>query len=164
MPTEIHQKILVTEVVLDFGVSQAELNSLPAGDIAWCAKVTTMEDCDYAEVFAQITVGATSPEGTIEYYVARHGTNLEVGTHHIDLSDHGNEGTANDITDLIADLGGPVKVVGATTATASIVYTHSFRVYNPGGSFTIFCYNNTDEAFAASGNDAYVRGWGPESQ
>lgn len=163
MPNEGHRKIFVAEAALDFGVSQAELNSLPAGDIAWCNNVTTLEDCDFAEFFMKITVGATSPEGTIEYYAARAGSNLRTADHHITLTDHGNEGTAADVADIIADCGPPLKVI-PVLGTASIVYQHDFRFWYPGADFNLFVYNNTDEAFAASGNDGYVRGWGPELQ
>lgn len=163
MPNESHQKISVAEAALDFGVSQAELNSLPAGDIAWCAPVTTLADEERAEVTLQITVGGTTPEGTVEVYIARDTGTLIVADHHIDLSDHGNEGTAADVADIISDCGGPVKVVGVN-GTASIVHTFRFLVWFPGDSFNVLVFNNTDEAFASSGNDGYVRGWLPEVQ
>lgn len=163
MANEIHQKISVTEAALDFGVSGAELNSLPAGDIAWCAPVTTMDDEERAEVTLAIQVGGTSPEGTIEVYIARDTGTLIVADHHIDLSDHGNEGTAADIADIISDCGGPVAVVGVN-GVASIVYTFRFLVWQPGDSLNILVYNNTDEALAASGHSGYVRGWLPEVQ
>jgi hypothetical protein len=164
MPNEIHRKALVSEAALDWGVSAAELNALPAGDIAWCKPVTTLEDCDYAEVTMAVKVGTTSPEGTLEYYVARDTGTLMVADHHITLTDHGNEGVAADITDIIADCGHPVWVVPCTSAVASIVYTHSFRIWWPEDSFVVFCYNNTDEALAASGHSGYVRGYGLEVQ
>lgn len=163
MPNEVHWKLDIAEAALDWGVSAAELNSLPAADIAWCAPVTTMTTADYAEVTMAITVGGTSPEGTIEYYIAKDTGTLITADHHITLTDHGNEGTAADITDIIADCGGPIKVV-SVGGTASIVYTHSFKIWQPGDSFVVLCYNNTDEAFAASGNSGYVRGWLPEFQ
>ena len=100
MANEVHYKIDVTEAALDFGVSGAELNSLPAADIAWCAPVTTMTTCERAEITVAITVGGTSPEGTIEYYVARDTGTLIVADHHITLTDHGNEGTPADIEDI----------------------------------------------------------------
>ena len=164
MANEVHRKLDVAEAALDFGVSAAELNDLPAADIAWCKPITTLATCDFAEFTMQITVGGTTPEGSIQYYVARDTGTLIVADHHITLTDHGNEGTAADITDIIADCGAPVFVVPLTTATASIVYQHSFRVWYPGDSIVLFCYNATDEAFAASGNSGYVRGWLPEIQ
>jgi len=162
MANEVHQKLEVAEAALDFNAG-AELDELPVGDMAWCAPVTTLEDCDRAEVTFAITVGGTSPEGTIEYYVARDTGTLIVADHHIDLSDHGTEGTAADIEDIISDCGPPVFTC-PVNGTASIVYTHSFLVWYPTASLNILVYNNTDEAFAADGNDGYIRGWLAEVQ
>ena len=160
MANEVHYKIDVTEAALDF---DTVLNSLAAADISWCAPVTTMEDCERAEVTMAIVVGAGTPEGTIEYYVARDTGTLIVADHHITLTDHGTEGTAADIGDILADCGAPVFVV-PVLGTASIVYTHRFQIWYPGDSFNLLVYNNTDEAFAAAGHSGYVRGWLPEIQ
>lgn len=160
MANEIHQKIDVAEAALDF---DTVLNSLAAGDMAWCAPVTTMTACERAEVTMAITVGGSSPEGTIEYYIARDTGTLIVADHHITLTDHGTETTDADIDDIISDCGGPVAVA-SVLGTPSIVYTHRFNIWYPGDSFNVLVYNNTDEAFAASGHSGYVRGWLAEAQ
>lgn len=161
MPNEIHKKETVAEAALDFGVSGAELNSLPAGDICWCAPVTTMDDEEYAQVTLAINAGTATPEGTIEVYVGEDTGTLITADHHIVLSDHGNEGTATDVASILADLGSPYRVI---PVTEQITYTFAFKIWQPGTSLTIFVYNNTDEAFAASGHSAYIRGFLPEVQ
>jgi len=155
MPNEIHSKLSVSEAALDFGTSGAELNSLPAGDVAWCAPITTLGDEEWAEFTLAINAGTSTPSGTIEYYIIRDTGTLVTGDHHIDPTDHGNEGTAADIASLLADLGGPVFAV---EVSEQITYKHAFKVWEPGESLNLLVYNKTNEAFASSGHSAYVRG------
>jgi hypothetical protein len=165
MPNEIHRKLLVAEAALDFDTAFATIDNLPAGDLCWCKPFTGLEDCDFAEIFTAISSGATSPTGTLEWYAGRAGTNLRAAAGFGNtLTDHGVEGTAADVADMLACLGPPVKVIDV--ATADTVYTASFRVWYPGADCQVFLYNNTDEALdgTSSPHSAYIRGWGPEIQ
>ena len=169
MPNEIHRKLLVAITDLDFGVSFVELDSLPNGDLAWCAPVTSCEDCDIAEIFYQIKVG-TSPTdgGDFRFYVGRGDDGsgeIRAGTDDITTTDHGTEATAADVSRVLGALGPPLKSVRVDGNTDSI-YSGSFRVWYPGADFNVYLYNNTGAALngTSSPHLVRVRGWGPEVQ
>jgi len=165
MANELHRKILVAETALDYDTNFAEIDGLAAGSLCWCKNITTMEDCEYAEVFAAISSGGTSPEGTINFYGGRAGTNLRTAAGFGNtLTDHGTEGTAADVTDMIACLGSPVKII--PIVTADTVYTVSFKFWYPGADWNLFIHNNTNEALdnTSSPHSVYAVGWGPELQ
>lgn len=164
MANENHRKILVVEAALDFNTGFSTLDNLPAGDLAWSAPVTSLEDCDEAEFFFQIKTGPTSPEGSVQFYLGRAGSNLRDASSFATLTDHGTEGAAGTITSILACLE-YIDAFGVQTE-ADAVWTVSFKVPNPGGICQPFVYNNTDEAFngTSSPHAAYVRGWGPELQ
>jgi hypothetical protein len=165
MPNEVHRKILVTEAAITYGTNWANIDSLPDGDMTWCAPVTSMEDCDYCEVFAAISSGGTAPDGTVEFYVGRKGTNLQAGDGFGGtLTASGVEATLADAVSMAQELGPPVKVLYQDQADK--VYTCSFRVWYPGASFLLFIFNRTGEALdgTASPHSVYGRGWGPEIQ
>lgn len=161
MANEIHRKLLVAAADLDFDTSFGVINSLPAADLCWSAPVTTLEDCDWMEVFARITAG-TSPTGNVSFYVGRTDGTLQVGTDDVTLTDHGTEGTAADISRVLATLGPPRASVYMDNSAS--VYTVSFWVPNPGASINVFVYNNSGVALPASGHQVRARGWGPEVQ
>lgn len=169
MPNAVHRSILVELADLDFGSSFADLDSLPDGDLAWSAPVTTLGACDYADVFAQLKVGTTpTAGGTIEFYAGGGdggGTTKRVGTDDIDTTDHGKEATAGDVTRVLGTLGGPAAVI-AVDATSNKIYTVRFRLWYPGPDLTLFVANNTGVAFngTSSPHSISVRGWGPEIQ
>jgi hypothetical protein len=166
MVTELHRKIFVAEAALDFDTNFAAIDSLAAGSMCWNNPIVTMEDCDFAEVFAQIKAGATTPAGTIEFYAGRAGSNLRSAEGYGNtLTDHGTEATAADVARMLQGLPPPVKVI-TCDETADVVYTCSFRVWYPGADWNLFIYNNTDEAFngTSSPHSVYARGWGPELQ
>lgn len=169
MPNEIHRKVAVAIADLDFDLAFAALDSLGDGDIAWSAPVTSMEDCEWAEVFYKIKVG-TSPTagGTIAFYAGRADDGsgeIRSGTDDITTTDHGTETTAADVTRVLGTLG-PVLHVVQVDATSNIVYSGSFRIWYPGADFNVFVYNNTGVAFngTSSPHVMRIRGNLPEIQ
>lgn len=164
MPTQTHRDVIVAEATLDFGVSNAEINSLPDGDLCWCAPAD-FEDADYVEILAQITMGTTPTAGApVEFYVGRHTTaGVRAGTDDLTLTDHGTEGTEADILRVIGALGPPIATI-SPDATTGVVYTASFRVWLPGVGFTLFVYNRTGAALGSSGHTVKAEGYGPVFQ
>ena len=164
MANESHRKILVAEAAVDFDASFAEIDSLPAGDLCWAAPLTGLGDCDYADFQAKIKTGASTPAGTVEFWVGRGGTNLKAAEAFATLTDHGTEGTAATVANMLACLHQVANV--SPDETADKVYTLSFRVWYPGNYLQLYCYNNTDEALngTSSPHAVYVTGWGPELQ
>lgn len=169
MANEIHRKLLVTLADLDFDTAFAALDSLADGDLAWCAPITTLEDCDFAEFFPRIKVG-TSPTsgGTIEFYAGGGddgGTEKRVGTDDITTTDHGTETTDADITRVLGTLGAPLFVI-SVDGTTDKIYTAKFRLWYPGADVNLFVLNNTGAALngTSSPHSVSVRGWGPEVQ
>lgn len=167
MANEIHNKIFIAEAALDFDTSFAEIDSLPAGDLCWCAPISsaTWDDAEWAQIFAAISSGGSSPEGTIEFYWGRAGSNLRAGEGFGNtLTDHGTEGTAADVSDMLACLGTPKEVI--EVATADTIYTIDFWIPRPTNGSQLFIYNNTDEALdgTSSPHSVYAIAWGPEVQ
>lgn len=169
MPTAVHRSLLVALANVDFGASFAELDSLPDGDLAWCAPITSLEDCDFADFFARIKVG-TSPTagGTIEFYAGGGddgGTEKRVGTDDIVTTDHGKEATDADITRVLGTLGAPIAVI-SVDATTDKIYTVRFPLWYPGADVNLFVLNNTGAALngTSSPHSVSVRGWGPQIQ
>lgn len=161
MTNEVHRKLLVAAAALDFDTGEAAIDSLPTGDLCWSAPVTTMEDCDWMEVFATIVSG-TSPDGNVSFAAARSDGTIQVGTNDVTLTDHGTEGTAADVARVLAAIG-PIRR-SVYQDTSAINYSCSFWIPNPGASINIFIYNNTGVTLAASGHAVRARGWGPEVQ
>jgi hypothetical protein len=164
MANEIDQKILVAAAALDFDTGDAAIDSLPDGDLCWCAPVTTMTTASFAEVIAAIKMGTTpTAGGTVEFYEALSDGTLQQGTNDITLSDHGTEGTAADVQRVLGAVGPPIGVI-TVDATTDIVYTSSFKLHNPGGSYNILIYNNTGATLNSAGHSVRATGWGPEVQ
>jgi len=168
MPNEIHRKIGVAIDDLDFDASFATLDSLGDGDLAWCAPVTTLEDCDVAEVFYQIKVGTSPTSGnTFSFYIGRSDSSSSIyaGTDDITTTDHGTETTDADISRVLGTLGPPLHVV-QVDGTSDIVYSGTFKVWYPGNDFNVFVYNDTGAAFngTSSPHKMRIKGWLPEVQ
>lgn len=153
---EVHRKILVAEASVNFSTN---LNSLADGDIAWSDPITTLEDCDFADVWALIDAG-TSVGGNVEFYAARQGTALSPAGGIITTTGTGAETTTTGVADVLACLGAPVKAMYMDTDGEE--YTVQFRVWFPGSSLQLFVHNDSAAAFASSGHSVYITGWGPE--
>ena len=164
MANEVHQKIDVSLTDFDFDSNFDEIDSVADGDIVWSAPVTTCEDCERAEVIAQITVGTTPTKGgTIEFYVGRAFNSIRTGTDDVTLTDHGENTDDDDVYALLGALGGPVAIISVDDETDT-VYTKTFNIWYPTGDFQLFIYNNTGAALNAAGHDVSYRGWLPEAQ
>lgn len=167
MPNEVHNKIIVAEASMDFDASFAEIDGVAAGDMVWSAPISSVswDDAEWAQIFAAISSGGTSPTGTIEFYWGRAGSNLRVAEGFGNtLTDHGEEVTTADVDDMLACLGLPIGVINVNTA--STVYTIEMWVPRPTNGGQLFIYNNTDEALDSTGSphSVYIIGWAPEIQ
>lgn len=166
MANELHRKLLVAEVGVDFNTAAtwSQIDSLPAGDMCWSAPITTLEDCEFAEFFVAISGGPTSPEGSVEFYAGKAGANLRAANEFATLTDHGTEGTTATIASMLQCLDLLDQITWATEADTT--FTKVFELWYPGADCQLFILNNTDEALdgTASPHKVYVRGWGSELQ
>jgi hypothetical protein len=167
MANEIHNKIIVAEAAMVFGSSFANIDSLPAGDLTWSDPLSSAswDDAEWAQVFAAISSGGTSPVGQLAFFWGRAGSNLRAGEGFGNtLTSSGTEGTDADVADILACLGSPYKVVAVNSADT--VYTCEFWIPRPTNGGQLWIYNDTDEALdgTSSPHSVYIIGWGPEIQ
>lgn len=163
MANEVHQKIDVALADFDFDANFDEIDSVADGDLVWSAPVTSCEDCERVQVLAEITVGTPTKGNTIEFYVGRNFNSKYQGTDDDTFSDHGEATDSDDVYAILGALGPHVGLCVCDDEAAT-VYTVSFDIWYPTDSFNLFVYNNTGDAFAASGHDVAYRGWLPELQ
>lgn len=158
---QVHRTTLVAEVAVNFNTAFAVIDSLADNGLAWCAPLTTLEDCDIARFWAAISSG-TSPAGTLEIYAARAGTNIRPGSDFETLTTYGSSTTTANIDNILACLGAPLKSIYMDTSDK--VYTAQFDLWFPGANCQLFIYNNTGAALdgTSSPHSVYVAGLGPE--
>lgn len=158
---QVHRTTLVAEVAVNFNTSFAVLDSLADLALAWCAPITTLEDCDIARFWLSLKSG-TNPSGPVEIYAARAGTNIRPGSDFATLTTYGSSTTTADIDNILACLGAPIKSIMMDTSDKT--YTAQCDLWFPGPSCQLFVYNNSNAALNGtfSPHSVYVAGLGPE--
>ncbi len=169
MANEVHRKVQQSITDATFGASNANLDALADGDLAWSAAITTCEDCDTIDVFVDITTGGSAPTAgnTISVFIGKaddEAGEIRAGSDDITTTSAGTETVDADVARVTPhlDLLGVLKV----DATTEKAYRKAFSYPNPGADFNIFILNETGTALSSTGapHQVHYRGWVDEVQ